>query len=513
MPRNEQAARSRLLGGCDAWHAVPLPHTKFLSHSDHEFNLGVHRPELRSEVLACSRPTELGTLDSYRFGPFESHGGGFHAEKGDEWSQSWLRVSSYENFPPGPYQGGLGRYEAAVLGYVIAPVDLNGTALMHPPLHVHHANLRTTFDEQYALVFNSHSVSDLPRAGLKQRCAESTAPQQCASMDAAFHVFVDSPLPISLPGSLSVMVNDVRPPRSPRLRWYMHVAWEHTSNAWKQGGSSNASAPPGRPADATLSLHSLHHQANASTGLAVDEAFDSLWIPPHQDSAFFYTGRLPRAGKLSPHHTTFHGHSRFLQRAYLFQGTPEQLGLQPAPLQSPCENILPQVGLADNRQLSRRLHEAVERNAASGARLVCSVNGVDFTTAMGVEEAERVLFASPLPMRCDDWEFDEGTPFVAVSLNGPLGAARVDLTTARSQQHSNWQLYYHARDGGRHLTVQYYSTTAGVPFPGAQVTPTQTLLWHYVNRTECRGRNAMPAPTKEMLRPLAKLFASDMTVN
>ena len=128
MPRNEQAARSRLLGGCDAWHAVPLPHTKFLSHSDHEFNLGVHRPELRSEVLACSRPTELGTLDSYRFGPFESHGGGFHAERGDEWSQSWLRVSSYENFPPGPYQGGLGRYEAAVLGYVIAPVDLNGSA-------------------------------------------------------------------------------------------------------------------------------------------------------------------------------------------------------------------------------------------------------------------------------------------------------------------------------------------------------------------------------------------------
>ena len=54
----------------------------------------------------------------------------------------------------------------------------------------------------------------------------------------------------------------------------------------------------------------------------MDEAFDSLWIPPHQDSAFFYTGRLPRAGKLSPHHTTFHGHSRFLQRAYLFQVEP-----------------------------------------------------------------------------------------------------------------------------------------------------------------------------------------------
>ena len=146
------------------------------------------------------------------------------------------------------------------------------------------------------------------------------------------------------PLSLRAEISDTRPAGAPPLVWYVQVVVRVQSlpprGATRRGGA--LAAPRPEPPAAALSVHAAHNPMWICPG-QLGCARQSLRVPASGDSFFFYTGRMPAAGRLISGFV--HARARdYLHASLLFDATPQQVGFpdQPWPLM-PRPRLWPRV--------------------------------------------------------------------------------------------------------------------------------------------------------------------------
>ena len=407
----------------------------------------IDTPDRRLKVGACQvdrpPPAAAGAAraaggawwSTQRVGPFTTFGGGERVQVGWEDAAN-LGGALDEARASG---GSLG-----VVAHAASPVDADGGALVGRPLHTHHIELVPGRGATYRDWGNWHCVVSpdehcFPLHTLLAAYGDGGLRSYDVGAEHYAKLF-DQPL------SLRAEISDTRPAGAPPLVWYVQVVVRVQSlpprGATRRGGA--LAAPRPEPPAAALSVHAAHNPMWICPG-QLGCARQSLRVPASGDSFFFYTGRMPAAGRLVSGFV--HARARdYLHASLLFDATPQQVGFpdQPWPLM-PRPRLWPRVafeamtpsaeGFDDNEALLTHILAAMrdEQQAARRGegdargrhhpRLICAAGAVP---RVGHGDGVGVGGFGPQgdgDARCVEWHFQRLQPYTVVSTHrAPAGA-------------------------------------------------------------------------------------------
>jgi len=422
----------------------------------------------RPKTVRCvgKEETEDGTWHVQRIGPFRSTGGN------DWWQFAYLDMFGF-NGSIGEKHRILGDGEGSsygLTGHWSGPITPDGRPIGLPPLHIHHIHLT----EGAGFTWSSDILDcvvrgyNCPDGGMIfAHHGDKQLHQEDDQRNGGIHTFGEDygsnwAKKIYEAISGTGEINDLRPAGSPEIEW-----WYQTAVRVVSGKKSEARKP--------LSMHYLYNPFE----IGVDTQFSrfaTYRTHPSHDSVHVYTGRMPFAGELV--HADGHEHMAAAQQMFLFEGTPEDLGLGAlafdytwVPLKS--SEALHALGLstgivsepaagANNQKIVDVILDSVAKGRAyqvchSKANRV-RLDGMNWDRAGSLE--------------CNSWSFDSGTQYTSVAFNGNtilpdmLDAPGLyynsisKITRPRSiprentfPQHSHWFLCYTAR----HTAHSYYT--------------------------------------------------------
>jgi hypothetical protein len=354
------------------------------------------------------------------------------------------------------------------------------------------------------------------------------------------------------PLSITAEINDFRPAGSPVLEWWYQIAIrvaeevvtttttpatmsvpddeeeEEEEKEMKKDNdnSSSETAESSSREQQPLIPLSVHSLANPSTlGLFGQlDRFLTAKVPPFRDSVLWYTGRLPFAGDL--HQVSVHCHMMAHHQMFLFQGSPQDLGLDRitmvgrpvAPwVPTPTREALLAMGMNGHEEPAggRNNQVIIDMMDLMTMKFVTTKsssrhptkNGTDAAAAQlpaqlictakaNVVEIDGTVYDRYATQECiDAWSFEAGTQYTVVAFNG--GHPRTTTTTTTTgpvrkssrprpgdadppltrldvpptpddytfPQHNTWFLTYRSRDGTSHYTWGQGSTDPDASSP------------------------------------------------
>lgn len=409
---------------------------------------------LPKTVICVGDDKDDGTWHVQRIGPFRSTGGN------DWWQFAWLDMFGFDG-SLGDEHHILGVEPLALTGHWTGPVTGEGKPIGLPPLHIHHIHLTPGA----GLSFSSDFV-DCVTAGTN--CPDGSVfyahhgDRQAMTKDnprqSGFHTFGEDygnewAKNVHTPISCTGEINDLRPAGSPEIVW-----WYQSAVRVVRGQRAKAKSP--------LSVHYLYNPFEMGIDTQISR-FGTYKVHPSHDSVHIYTGRMPYGGELI--HADSHTHMAAAQQMFLFEGSPEDLGLEAmlfdntwVPLSA--VDALHSMGLksvsepadgTNNQQIVEVLSRRVSQHHAYQ---VCHSKG----NRAAIDDREWDRAAS---LNCNPWSFESGTQYTSVAFNGnptlPGGRgtpglqynAISKLTHPFSNppdltfpQHSHWFLSYASRD-------------------------------------------------------------------
>lgn len=440
----------------------------------------------RVKTIRCvaKEETEDGRWHVERVGPFRSTGG-----------NDWWQIAYLDMFGFG---GSLGEKwkileegkPIGLTGHWSGPITLEGEPIGLPPLHIHHIHLTegagfTWSSDILDCVLGGYNCADggmmFAHHGDKQGLHVED------ERDGGTHTFGEDYgrewakklyEPVSATGEL----NDMRPAGSPEIEWWYQTAVRVVE------GKKNEDRK-------ALSMHYLYQPFE----IGVDTQFSrfaTYRTHPSHDSVHIYTGRMPFAGELV--HADGHEHMGGAQQMFLFEGTPEDLGLDklefdytwvPLKASAALEALGLPPGVAEPAAgaNNQKIVDLIMENVAKGrAYQVCH------------SKANRVKLDGKQwdragTLACNPWKFESGTQYTSVAFNGNTALGDMldapglyynavsKITRPKSipkgntfPQHSHWFLCYTARDSEK----SYYTWQFGSLDPDAMspVTTKQDLL-------------------------------------
>lgn len=481
----------------------------------------------RPKTIRCvsKEETEDGTWHVERIGPFRSTGGN------DWWQFAYLDMFGFGGSRGEKFKilGDGNGNPIGLTGHWSGPITPEGKPIGLPPLHIHHIHLTEGVGVSWS--------SDIPDCIIKgSNCPDGGmmfahhGDKQLLNVDderdGGIHTFGEDygsewAKKVYEPISCTGEINDMRPAGSPEIEW-----WYQTAVRVVEGKKRDARKP--------LSMHYLYNP----TEIGVDTQFSrfaTFKTHPSHDSVHVYTGRMPFAGELV--HADGHEHMSAAQQMFLFEGSPEDLGLDKLPFDFSwvplkAEVALDALGLAPaiaepaagiNNQ---KIVDLILENVAKGrAYQVCH------------SKANRVKLDGKQwdragTLACNPWSFESGTQYTSVSFNGNTALPDMldapglyynsvsKITRPRSiptentfSQHSHWFLCYTARD----TDTSYYTWQFSSQDPDALAPVTtkvdllRVLVWGCPRSAPGFIDNFVLIPVLNLALSLLKMFDPTFT--
>eukprot|EP00966_Prymnesium_polylepis_P205481 4761915-Prymnesium_polylepis.1 len=369
-----------------------------------------------------------------RVGPFVTVGGW-------DWTTIFWTDAFY-------LQGLLDRGERQFMSaHVSAVVDMNGTLIPTPPLHVHHVHIApglfggiNPHRNIIAANLQTDGSTYIEHHGDFQ-CLDSRGGMTCLGET------YDEPKALPEAISISAQVNDVRSAGSPPLQWYYQI-------------SLRLLKPDVRPPSRTRSLHYLMSPAGPGP-------FGTFSVSCMYDSFSYSTGQWPVSGKAVG--VKVHAHQFAMKEMLLTSAAPHELGLGLGALAwggAQADNMVKTVA-AVGYNSSEALREAlldtltvslgVEGAAAS---LLCQAIG----------EQTRIdgrLYDRAATILCRPFAFKPGDRFTSILFFGPshqFGPKCNEFSGGSSiardkwlTMHATWWVEYLSDDNISYYTVGMYA--------------------------------------------------------
>jgi hypothetical protein len=345
----------------------------------------------------CTSPGGKDGQSIQRVGPFHSTGGY------DWWHIVLSNIGGLADILKNRTLG------VNIIGTAVTTETVDGNIIRHPPLHHHHFHIPHSapaklFDAPF---IDSNSDSS--------ECVEEMGGLACASFK--------SPLGYGILVNRSMqsagIINDVRPPGSQPLVWYLalRVRWISHSNACKP-----------------LSfLHIIN---------SWPEFPNFIWNPPENvagtfpapakyDSMYWYSIQMPIKGKLI--RAICHTHEN-VDELLLFAARPQQLGLHsndfPAETPLRVNSSLHSFRVTLFSNLAQHSEEADPQRTQAG-RLICGCSGIQ-------NEIDGVLALKVKPTCCEHWTFSRGE---VVTIIGLMHQSH-SISSENVKQHLHIHMYY-----------------------------------------------------------------------
>lgn len=479
----------------------------------------------RPKTIRCvgKEETEDGRWHVERIGPFRSTGGN------DWWQFAYLDMFGFG--------GSLGeKYRILGEGNPIGmtahwsgPITPEGSPIGLPPLHIHHIHMTegAGFSWSSDILDCVVKGSNCPDGGMMfAHHGDKQLLHVDDERDGGTHTFGEDygsewAKKVYEPVSCTGEINDMRPAGSPEIEW-----WYQTAVRVVEGKKRDARKP--------LSMHYLYNPFE----IGVDTQFSrfaTFRTHPSHDSVHVYTGRMPFAGEIV--HADGHEHMGAAQQMFLFEGTPEDLGLDKLPfdytwvplkasLALDALGLAPAVAEPAAGVNNQKIVDLILDNIAKGrAYQVCH------------SKANRVKLDGKQwdragTLECNPWSFESGTQYTSVSFNGNTALpdmldapglyynAVSKITRPRSiptentfPQHSHWFLCYTARDSD----ISYYTWSFSSQDPDAlapvmtKVDLLRVLIWGCPRCPPGFFDNFVLIPVLNLALSLLKLFDPEFT--
>jgi len=346
------------------------------------------------------------------------------------------------------------------------PVDPEGMAIGHPPIHIHHIHISPEPG-----VAPKMDVAGCMR-GKPESCyvanliIEQHGDYQCFDEDGGIDCFFEKVPPgyekvIDKPLDLEGEINDVRAPDSEPMTWWYQVVLH-----WHPRKRTSLLRP--------LSQHFIVGPGKMNPK---DQRHNVAVFPvrSQKHSVYWYTGRMDRDGVLA--RNKLHSHNTMFDRAFWFAATPAELGLDAPgfmPEVSYVPRLLHKVGFETVEDLQRyilaRLAESAKRYdeectppgrcAWKRPALVCQswVSNMDFVDPVS---GKAFAYDRRAPACCRRWRFHKGDQFTAVSFMAPMktpaGPWKPDTIPAIANMHIHWLMTYDSLDNVSHYSTAMYS--------------------------------------------------------
>jgi hypothetical protein len=396
------------------------------------FGPGPHGPSLQSYNCRAT-DSEGAELRIRRLGPFVSNGG-------LDWHK--MKLQDPFNLRQSVQQGGI-----HVTGFAAMPVAENGAVLGNPPIHIHHANLGPNT--------NRSSLS---------RLSQWHGDSQCAGSDGGTACYVTAlppgySFPVSDALRLDIDFNDVRPPQSPNLTFWL----EASISIAKPAAEDRIARDVGT---VILGVPFRGHWWKSS------DLQRLYFVPADQPSALWVTGRMPAAGTFVAG-GKIEIHQHMLDEAWVFTGvSPEDLGLNSDAwqLQKPWLPWIPRDnGMANStaaiKQLKARVLEHFER-----AKSHCNEDPPCAKPPTLMWKLDRTVFEDgeerQMPWPRNTWTFEKGEQFTTVIFHRAIAM----------------HAHGHPAEMPQHLAITgYYVPTAGTRADYWFVMPSSNADWAWLN--------------------------------
>lgn len=246
-------------------------------------------------------------------------------------------------------------------------------------------------------------------------------------------------------------VNDVRPPRSEKLKFWMEYAFRWTPNLKK--------------VDRQVSVEIVGQPGIMDIVKAQTTRVGTYPCPTDQKNLMWFTGLMPSTGTMT--HSRMHAHASIFHSAYMFSATPEELGLDD-PKFMPVKSYIPldlkDLGYNTIDGLVERVFDnfekSIKKNPSKPPKLICRV-------AVGGVIIDGFIYDRRPPMQCNDWSFKEGEPFTVLGFTQhqgfPVGAHDPDHVPEMSFNHVLFAIYMlDEPTRTSHFDLSFYSQTGFV---------------------------------------------------
>lgn len=380
---------------------------------------------------SCVQISEDGgeAVQTFTIGPLTSTGG-------YDWWQLGGLISLYTFNTSAPTIG--------VAGFSVTFHDnATGELLGIPPIHDHHTAFVGMFDSLYLPIGLG--------AGDGQ-CHDEVQGWPCL-----FHHWTElgASFPLWTEIGLDMIARDVRPADSEPLTWYMNISVTLIKD------------PVMRDLKPMMKLF-------LRTAAKADTKFASVDVSTEEDSFTVTTGRFPMggvfiAGKLPGQGeiSNYHSHQELLHHAFIFAGSPEELGLADPSFKSwsGCDPVTTaSAGFASNDEMLAHLESTSPQYfdlnvpAAQKAKLLCKAHA-------GQVQVGELWWERRSTWECldDTFNITAGQAFTTLSFFGPkpnmpFMASLPQTTEGFATEHNDWSFYYFPDD-----TSDYNLTTWYVP--------------------------------------------------
>ena len=385
-------------------------------------------------TLCIGEETEKGQWFVQRIGPFRSTGGN------DWWQFAWNDAFKLEAYGIWNANQTVGITAHATMA--VTP-DLEPIGL--PPLHMHHVHIGPDQSLDADIFKCMREGLECPDAGF---LFNHHGDQQHSDPERKFETFGEEcstgfSKRVHRPVTVTGEINDWRPAGSEGLEWWYQVAIRVVRG-------------PKAKATSAVSVHSLFNP-QGSMFLSQMDRFFVYKVPSLQDTVLYYTGRMPFGGEMQWMQP--HVHMGVAQQMFLFQGTPQDLGLEvvhPKNSYQPVDavDVLETMGIQPRSEPAGGANNQyivdwiLEKAKQGPARQICHAQA----TRVNVNGKSWDRMAN---FSCNPWKFEMGMQFTAVAFNGNPDAN--DLIT-RFKQHSIWFLTYASRDEYGRYTFTLGST-------------------------------------------------------
>eukprot|EP00316_Scyphosphaera_apsteinii_P001136 CAMPEP_0119313200 /NCGR_PEP_ID=MMETSP1333-20130426/28220_1 /TAXON_ID=418940 /ORGANISM="Scyphosphaera apsteinii, Strain RCC1455" /LENGTH=548 /DNA_ID=CAMNT_0007317981 /DNA_START=186 /DNA_END=1833 /DNA_ORIENTATION=+ len=401
-------------------------------------------------IGTCRRGTAEGFWHTQKIGPFRSTGGN------SWWFAGWSNLANTY-------------YTSQLFGisaHIVGAMDTWGKLITFPPILMHHTSCsvsKTPWKNTLEYANGALLVDVSGDAG----CAagefhdEQIPATECYGHDYGRHI-------ITVTGRADCYFGfvDVRPPASPALPWWHHMA----VRVHNLGSASNPKRPFGMH---LLSSHTVNNLGVQHADSQSKNLFLLFLVPTNKPTFYYHTSEMPFAGKWIREVTKFHTHTIIFQEGLALTGTTaQQLGLhtpctrseaiaaeQQGPFLAGCDAVPTwSLGFAANdklkanvlTQLSRVQRESqLHPSHRQYPRILCRMIGTQ-------ANVHGHLYARRSRQLCEEWEFKAGDKLLTIGFFGPPPHMPPGGLSQEGQvvsQHLHWYMFYEVKDHWQHASV------------------------------------------------------------
>lgn len=379
-------------------------------------NARYYSDELKVRTCHVKSEKEGFTWTVQRLGPFSSIG------NYDWWTFGWTNFGHFKEV--------LAEHPNGIIvdSQHICPIkDGTWELLGLPPIHQHHVHIsrdplgdkvhqKTTVDK-YSLELIGEQHGDY-------QCLEENGGLDCLMKTWPEGSGKWFDVPLTIDGEL----NDVRPPRSEKLTWWLETAFRWTTDLSK--------------VNEEISLIVI---ANPGTfNIAKQSNIFTYPTPTDKETMMWYTGKMPSDGKLFTNGV--HSHAAVFHSMYFFKATPAELGLD-HPKFMPVKTYVPlgvkELGYSSISSLAtwifNHLNEKSNLAQADSPRAICR-------SRSSFQEIDGFIYDRMPEVQCEEWEFKEGDDFVSVmftkSKGFPKGPSDPNYFPPFVVNHAVWAFFF-----------------------------------------------------------------------